>query len=410
MVLRPPGAGVRPHFLPGGSDPAAAVASSTSIGSATGSFATITGLVSEAGTNPYNNAQNVPNAFSLQLNTNLFVTRSCDSTSCRGWQQFVYDSITRQISMQYWLIGHGPNCPSDSWQYAPGPGGGCVMNSSATDVPALTLADLSTMTLTGTDDSDTSTDSVSLLLNNVIYTASGDGNILHLADRAWNVAGFDIVGDAGSSQITFNAGATLVVKIGVNDGTLEPPGCPQNAFSGESNNLVVVPPCCPSGYGASPSISFTESNAAGATSQCPAPPPTPPTLPSPNCSFATQCLTDQNQPPIYTLSCPQAEDYYQWSGTPINSTTPSIAGTSPIATGAVSNSGTTTDYLINVAACYPNTRNECSSYSIYVPVAKYCHPVGGGDGGTHPPVNCITCRKNGGECVQSGATTICRFQ
>jgi len=91
---------------------------------------------------------NLPNNYSLQLNTNPFITGaslSCNKHpewQCQGWQQFVFSNRYCEGNagqgeacayIEYWLFNYnnGKSCPW-GWQLVPGgPGrsGGCVINS-----------------------------------------------------------------------------------------------------------------------------------------------------------------------------------------------------------------------------------------------------------------------------------------
>ncbi len=100
---------------------------------AEGSFPTVTGLASS-------------NAYSVQLNTNLFYTPAfkCGTTDCVGWQQFVFES-SGSVYMQYWLLGYGTSCPSSWTEYQ----GSCYKNSSATSTNSLPISNLGYTSLTG---------------------------------------------------------------------------------------------------------------------------------------------------------------------------------------------------------------------------------------------------------------------
>jgi hypothetical protein len=77
-------------------DWAANIAGTNTISSAIGSFDSVTGVTSESG--PIANAgPSVANAYTLQLNTDFFMTTACAGspntdrmTGCRGWEQFVF--------------------------------------------------------------------------------------------------------------------------------------------------------------------------------------------------------------------------------------------------------------------------------------------------------------------------------
>jgi hypothetical protein len=77
---------VRPEIVGGiGLDLTFVVANGT-IAEGEGSFDKVTGVTSE-------DSNGVRNSFSLQLNTNVFTTKTCGShKGCQGWVQFIYDS------------------------------------------------------------------------------------------------------------------------------------------------------------------------------------------------------------------------------------------------------------------------------------------------------------------------------
>src|ERR1700747_546397 len=103
----PPARGPRPSQVGNGNDVSAKVGGS--ISEAVGSFDSVTGVTSETGTGPFTG----PNSFSLQLNSNFFISSACNGAatpgSCRGWQQFVYANVSCPNCgfMQYWLLGWG---------------------------------------------------------------------------------------------------------------------------------------------------------------------------------------------------------------------------------------------------------------------------------------------------------------
>ena len=122
---------------------------------------------------------------------------------------------------------------------------------------------------------------------------------------------------------------------------------------------------------------------------------------SPQCTASQACAVYANNPPTFSLSC-SASDYYSWSGTPINGTTPPPGGMTLVASNTTTFSTSMTDFNVFIAACQVGQRSPCTSYSIYVPVSGYCHCAnpatcggGGGGGGT---VTCQECRETGRAC------------
>ncbi len=109
-------------------------------------------------------------------------------------------------------------------------------------------------------------DAVSLSTGDTVYSSSND-SLVNLGQSGWQGAEFNVFGNGDSSEATLNAGSRMAVRISVNDGTTDIPECRMGGTTGESNNLTLVPPCCPYG-GPSPAIVFWQSSNRGATSMC----------------------------------------------------------------------------------------------------------------------------------------------
>jgi uncharacterized repeat protein (TIGR03803 family) len=276
--------GPNPDTVGGGGSNDFAAQVSGLILTAEGSFISVTPGIGETG-NTYGPpncspiATNVANAFTLQLNTNTFPISSTSVCSgpiqnwvkC-GWQQFVFDNNATQAYIQYWLENYGTTgtaCPAGWFSY-PSPSNpnevDCYTNSDiGIGIPSQTMADLSKITMTATAESG-ATDTLLLGTASGDLTALGSDSLLNLAQR-WHAAEFNIFGDGCSSQANFSNGSTIVVKTSVDDRSLETPKCVAESFTGETDNLTLVPPCCPYA-GASPNIQFMESNAAFPTATC----------------------------------------------------------------------------------------------------------------------------------------------
>jgi len=184
-------------------------------------------------------------------------------SGCKGWEQFVYSShVYSGAFIQNWLIGYGATCPT-GWTSAGS--GDCYVNSSVVSVPAQTAENLPELILMGTASSG-GTDAVLLYTGGTLYSVTEPDSTVKLA-TGWNTAEFNVVGDGGLSQATFNSGATLVVRTNVTNGTMNVPTCGTSGTTGETNSLTLVSPCCPFG-GASPGIIFEESSVSGATTTC----------------------------------------------------------------------------------------------------------------------------------------------
>jgi hypothetical protein len=260
----------RPEMVGGGI--AFAAQSSGSISATTGSFDSVTGVTSETGLNG-------ANGFSLQLNTNPFPTKigGCDTIpGCKGWQQFVYTnsgSAFGEGTFYYILLGYGPKCPP-GWTG----GGDCTTGGTYafTLNPGLAITDLGKVSLTATA-SATGGDTIVLTTPDGILHGANNDSVLQLAG-AWHASEFNIFGEGGFDQAIFNGpgpnspGSTLVVRIAIDDGTTNAPTCQGGGWTGESNNLTLVPGSCCTIGGPSPAIVFTESNATNpVAATCPLP-------------------------------------------------------------------------------------------------------------------------------------------
>jgi hypothetical protein len=265
-----PARGAQPYAGGKGTDYSAQVTSGL-IASASGSFYSITDVTSETETaQGPTGPETLTDTFSLQINTNYFKTPACAGTSypkgCVGWQQFVY-SNSGLILVQYWLDSYGTTCPT-GWHGFGVDGIDCFRNGAmAARVPHQPISNLKNMVLHASANAGGS-DTISIDVGNgIIVAATNPGSTLDLAN-GWTIAEFNVFGDCCNFQAAFNAGATITIETDVDNGpTTKPPSCLEMGFTGETNNLTVVPPCCPIGRG----ILFTQSNAAGAKSMCACP-------------------------------------------------------------------------------------------------------------------------------------------
>jgi hypothetical protein len=278
--IRSPGTDA-PMSVGDGTDFFARVASGTSISQGEGAFTKVSGVTGESD-------GGVANEFGLQLNSNPFTTAACNGVSgCMGWAQFIYGNPYQSLTgpktygaayIQYWLVpttGGSLTCPSGPWQSS---NGGCFYNSPAVCVPScsattdLTIASLPFMTLTGTPGAG-GNDTVVFGVSGTLYSTCNDCGTTNVnigLSGNWTTTEFNIFGDGGGSTAMFNSGATVGVITRVNNGTTNAPSCTQtkpSVFTGETNSLTLVSPCCPFG-GASPGIIFEESSASGATTTC----------------------------------------------------------------------------------------------------------------------------------------------
>jgi hypothetical protein len=249
----PPQLGVTPLSVGNGTDDSAQV--TKSLTSVVGSFPSVSGVTTES--------DGTANSFSLQVNTNTFTTTACSGAknpaTCQGWQQFVFsnDGTSGSVFMQYWLINYVNPCPAGWVTF----NGSCFENSMSTDVPVQTIANLAKLRLTGTVASN-GQDTVIMSTGSGTLQAMGQDSVLGVAGK-WTFAEFNIFGNCCGKSASFNAGSTITVKIGLTNGTIYSPTCVVAGTTGETNNLnLVTSSCCPSG-GASPAITFMQSNVSG---------------------------------------------------------------------------------------------------------------------------------------------------
>ena len=248
--------GPGPFFVGHGNDFSATVPGTMS--AATGSFDAVnsTGETGVFGADSY----------SLQLNSKFFHSPDCAGAqlpnNCQGWTQFIYSPGVAGVLIEYWLV-HWGNVPCPAGWTAQPPN--CLLNTPTMPAPAQTVADLAQDSLTGTASAG-GMDTVTLTTPGNMYAQGGDDAANHTA-QAWDYAEFNIFGDGGNTDATFNPGSNLIVRTAVTDGTMNAPNCQGDGFTAETNNLNLVTPCCPYG-GAKPAIVFDESNNPNATSMC----------------------------------------------------------------------------------------------------------------------------------------------
>jgi hypothetical protein len=229
---------------------------------AVGSFDAVSGVTSEVG-------GGTANAYTLQLNTQFFPTVTCSSgaSGCVGWEQFVFlndaPPSVGLLFIQYWLLGYG-TCPS-GWMSADGY---CYRNSAtALEIPGQTIGTLGSIQLAGAAGTATSDDTAFLVIGNVLYSLTG-GNYFPDLGQRWQISEFNIFGPGNGSQAVFNSGASLTVRTQVDSGASNAPGCSEEGYTAETNNLSLVSAPQSSSPSAAPAIVFTESNASSTTASC----------------------------------------------------------------------------------------------------------------------------------------------
>ncbi len=213
--------------------------------SATGSFDSESSGVTESGPIPLPTGGVGPvtaNTYSLQLNTQTFRTTSCSSSSsCVGWEQFVYDSTDNEVYIQYWLEHYDATCPSGwtTFTFPQAPTDTYCYTSSLAGlltVTAPTAAELGSVTLTGRDPAG-GTDAVVMTDGgNAVGSATDPDSTLNLAS-SWNTAEFGVFGDGNGTEASFSAGTNLEVGVVTHSGTKAAPECVMESFTGETNSL-----------------------------------------------------------------------------------------------------------------------------------------------------------------------------
>lgn len=237
-----------PYAVGAGNDYAAATKRPTS--QATGSFPAVEGLQWEKG------AGGQANSYSIQLNSNFMANEpacagAADPGACRGWQQFAYSGGFGVAFMQYWLVGYGTACPMGWSPFETS----CFLNGPAVSVPRMTIKQLPTMKLSGAAVKG-GLDTLTFTTARKAYSVTGDDGVVHLA-KLWRATEFNVFGDGGRAQATFNPGTALTVEIDVTDGARKAPTCQAGAgTSGETNNLNLG--ICTAFKGKNPRVRFEE--------------------------------------------------------------------------------------------------------------------------------------------------------
>jgi hypothetical protein len=231
-----------------------ALVSSNIISRASGTFIEAKDITSE-------NDSGQTDTYSLQLNSNFMSgTAACASagSACLSWTQFVYSTSETSAFMQDWLIGFGDTCPATPAGWNSDGQGDCFINSAAANVAGIPAADLASLKVGGKAE-----DGLDIMVfadGADAFTTNQPDSITGLS-TAWTANEYNVIGDGGGTEATFNAGATLRVRIGVdnNGPSTAAPTCQANdGTTGETNNLNAGP--CSAFGGAEPSIEFTESD------------------------------------------------------------------------------------------------------------------------------------------------------
>jgi hypothetical protein len=210
------------------------------ISKATGTFHNVSKNITEKGIDP-GTGSTVPNAFSLQINTQFISGDSAcagsgNPANCLAWQQFVYaeQSGTGFVFMQYWLINYNATCPSGWNTFS----GDCFTNSNASTRSPLTAKQLATLKLSGSAVSG-GNDKVSLSVGGSATAVSNRDSKIHLA-KFWNTTEWGVFGDGNGSAAIFGSNTTLEAQTALTATSKSAPTCVKEGFTGETNNLSLA--------------------------------------------------------------------------------------------------------------------------------------------------------------------------
>jgi hypothetical protein len=258
-----PPKGIRQHTVGGGGDGAGPSLSvlNGSIMQAEGSFDKVEGVSWEKG-------DGISNAFSLQLNTNPFMTSTCKgakySGECMGWVQFIYDSSGQFSEIQYWLLFYRNGCPA-GWTSDKQPDGSCLRNSPTISTPPVTISDLGRMRLYGSIGGQFGNpydDVVAVQIGDNLY-AQWSGDPIADATKSWQSMEFNVFGPPDGGGAVFNPGSTIVVRDSILIGTETGVACSELGWTQETNSLTMTNKSPLVASVGPPSLVFVESNATG---------------------------------------------------------------------------------------------------------------------------------------------------
>jgi len=104
-------------------------------------------------------------------------------------------------------------------------------------VPRLDIKELPNVSMSGSAVAD-GIDTLVFTTKTKAYSTTGQNNIVDLA-KGWSASEFNVLGEGGATA-TFNAGASLIVKIELTDNSKKDPVCSSRkagGFGAETNNL-----------------------------------------------------------------------------------------------------------------------------------------------------------------------------
>jgi hypothetical protein len=237
------------------------------ISEATGLFDGVSRDITETGQVNHKGPQ-IANTFTLQMNSQFFSTPACSKSSdpgkCEGWQQFIYETDSNTVYMQYWLLNYAAKCPSGWYTYAKD----CYRNSPASTYAGgrLTAADLASAAL-GAEAVPGGNDQVSLSSGSGQATlVAKPDSVLDLA-RKWDTAEFGVYGDGGGGEAKFGADTTLEAQTTLDSSGTAAPACVKEGFTGETNNLALTGTPKIGAQG-SPTIVSAQTNGSATAASC----------------------------------------------------------------------------------------------------------------------------------------------
>ena len=244
------------------------------------------------------NLNGTVNDFSVQMNSNRFMSPACNGVSgCAGWQQYIFENSPMDgrahAVIEYWIFGYfAGQCPSSDFRYVAGTAttaAGCVKDSPVVWLP---LQPISNLTAISIDASALAgqLDQNSVSVGTAKYLVSMPDSVL-TASAGWTSSEFNVYGDYNGAQATFGSGTVITLKLaladGVNTSLLNTNYGIGGSTTAETNNLNFGIVC---GYlsGIQPYILYQENLGGSPLTACPT---APPNLPAPNVTVTGPTVT-----------------------------------------------------------------------------------------------------------------------
>ena len=207
---------------------------------ATGYFSDVSPGITETGQTNGSGPQ-VPNTFSLQLNTQFFAdppacSGASDPSSCAGWQQFVYDSPSNEVFMEYWLLNYDTTCPSGWTTFH----SDCFINSASVKASggSLTAPELATAQLSAEATQGGNDDVILTTGSGQAAELTNSDSVLDVAAR-WNTTEWGVFGRNDGSEANFGSNTTLEAQTVLQSDSTSAT-CAPGGFTGETTNLSLT--------------------------------------------------------------------------------------------------------------------------------------------------------------------------